>query len=122
MALVHKVNVAEKFGRFQEYWKPKIIGELNDSYIKAVKLKGEFVWHEHEREDELFFVTKGRLVIKLRDGEVELGPGEFVIVPCGVDHLPLASDEVYALLIEAKTTVNTGAVSSDRTVVELDRI
>jgi len=73
--VVQKVNVAEKFGRFQEYWKPKIIGELNDSYVKAVKLKGEFVWHEHEQEDELFFVTKGRLLIKLRDGDIHLATG-----------------------------------------------
>ncbi len=120
--MIQKVNVAEKFDLFQEPWQPKIIGELNDSYIKAVKLKGEFVWHNHEREDELFFVTKGNLVIKLRDGWVELGPGEFVIVPRGVEHLPVARDEAYALLIEAKTTVNTGDVSSERTVSELERI
>ena len=120
--VVQKVNVAEKFGRFQEHWKPKIIGELNDSYVKAVKLKGEFVWHEHEDEDELFFVTKGSLLIKLRDGEVQLASGEFVIIPRGVEHLPVADDEVHALLIEAKTTINTGAVANERTVTQPERI
>jgi mannose-6-phosphate isomerase-like protein (cupin superfamily) len=120
--VVQKVNVAEKFGRFQEYWRPKIIGDLNDSYVKAVKLKGEFVWHDHEQEDELFFVTKGRLLIKLRDGDIHLGAGEFVIIPRRVEHLPVAEDEVHALLIEAKTTVNTGAVANDRTVAQLERI
>jgi mannose-6-phosphate isomerase-like protein (cupin superfamily) len=120
--VVEKVNVAEKFARFQEYWKPKIIGELNDSYVKAVKLKGEFVWHQHEHEDEMFFVTKGRLLIRLRDGDIALAPGEFVIIPRGIEHLPVASDEVHALLVEAKTTVNTGEVSNERTVAQLDRI
>jgi mannose-6-phosphate isomerase-like protein (cupin superfamily) len=120
--MVQKVNVAEKFSRFQEHWKPKIIGELNDSYVKAVKLKGEFVWHQHEQEDELFFVTRGRLLIKLRDGEVQLSPGEFVIVPRGVEHLPVANDEVHALLVEAKSTVNTGDVANERTVAQLERI
>jgi len=120
--VVQKVNVADKFARFQEHWKPKIIGELNDSYVKAVKLQGEFVWHQHEREDELFFVTKGRLLIKLRDGEVQLAPGEFLVIPRGVEHLPVAEDEVHALLIEAKTTVNTGAFANERTVAQLERI
>ena len=119
---VRKVNVEEKFGRFQEYWRPKIIGELNDSYVKAVKLKGEFVWHEHEQEDELFFVTKGTLIIKLRDGDLQLAAGEFVIIPRRVEHLPVADDEVHALLVEAKTTVNTGTVANERTVAELERI
>lgn len=120
--MVEKVNVAEKFGRIQEYWKPKIIGELNDSYVKAVKLKGEFVWHQHEQEDELFFVTKGMLVIRLRDGDIHLAPGEFVIIPRGIEHQPVASDEVHALLVEAKTTVNTGEVLNERTVAQLERI
>ena len=120
--MVQKVNVAEKFARFQEHWKPKIIGELNNSYVKAVKMKGEFVWHEHAREDELFFVTQGRLLIKLRDGEVRLAPGEFIIIPRGVEHLPVADDAVYALLIETKTTINTGAVDNERTVTRPDWI
>jgi mannose-6-phosphate isomerase-like protein (cupin superfamily) len=117
-----KVNVAEKFALFNDHWSPKIVAELNDSYIKLVKLKGEFVWHHHENEDELFFVTKGRLVIKLRDGEVHVGPGEFVVVPRGVDHLPVAEDEVHVILIEPKTTVNTGNVVSDKTVENLQKI
>ncbi len=113
---MNKVNIAEKFGLFQEAWHPKILGELNDSYIKAVKLEGTFVWHRHEHEDELFLVVKGRLVIRLRDGEVVLDPGEFVIIPKGVEHCPVAEAEVQALLLEPKTTVNTGDVESERTV------
>ncbi len=113
---MNKVNIAEKFGLFQEAWHPKILGELNDSYIKAVKLEGKFVWHRHEHEDELFLVVKGRLVIRLRDGEVVLDPGEFVIIPKGVEHCPVAEAEVQALLLEPKTTVNTGDVESERTV------
>lgn len=120
--MIEKVNVAEKFGRFSEHWKPKIIGELNDSYVKAVKVKGEFVWHDHLTEDELFFVTKGRLRIRLRDGQIDLEPGEFAIIPHGVEHLPVADDEAHVLLLESKTTVNTGTVRNDRTVAQLERI
>lgn len=120
--MIEKVNVEQKFARFQEQWKPKIIGELNDSYVKAVKLKGEFVWHDHPTEDELFFVVKGRLVIRLRDGEVRLEPGEFAIIPRGIEHLPVAAEEAHVLLLESKTTVNTGTVSNERTVVELERL
>ncbi len=113
---MNKVNIAEKFGLFQETWHPKILGELNDSYIKAAKLKGEFVWHRHEREDELFLVVKGRLVIRVSDGEVVLNPGEFVIIPKGVEHCPVAEEEVQVLMLEPKTTVNTGEVENERTV------
>lgn len=120
--MIEKVNVEQKFARFQEQWKPKIIGELNDSYVKAVKVKGEFVWHDHPTEDELFFVVKGRLVIRLRDGEVRLEPGEFAIIPRGIEHLPVAADEAHVLLLESKTTVNTGTIVSDRTVAELERL
>jgi quercetin dioxygenase-like cupin family protein len=120
--MIEKVNVAEKFGRFSEHWKPKIIGELNDSYVKAVKVKGEFVWHDHPSEDELFFVTKGRLRIRLRAGQIELEPGEFAIIPHGVEHLPVADAEAHVLLLESKTTVNTGTVRNDRTVDEPERI
>src|ERR671937_1138263 len=120
--MIEKVNVAEKFGRFSEHWKPKIIGELNDSYIKAVKVKGEFVWHDHPNEDELFFVVKGRMLLKLRDGELSVGPGECAIVPRGVEHCPVADEETHVLLLEPKTTVNTGEVKSERTVAELERI
>jgi mannose-6-phosphate isomerase-like protein (cupin superfamily) len=119
---VEKVNVADKFALFSDYWSPKIAGELNDSYIKLAKMKGDFVWHHHESEDELFFVIKGRLLIRLRDGEVRVGPGEFVVIPRGVDHLPVAEDEVHVMLIEPKTTLNTGNVTSDRTVADLQKV
>src|ERR1700749_4333577 len=91
---MRKVNLAEKFALFADYWNPKIVGDLNDSHIKVAKLKGEFVWHHHEHEDELFLVIKGRLLIKLRNDEITLGPGEFVVIPRGVDHLPVAEEEV----------------------------
>lgn len=120
--MIEKVNVEEKFSRFQEQWKPKIIGEVNDAYVKAVKFQGAFVWHDHPTEDELFFVVKGRFTIRLRDGEVELGPGEFAVVPHGVEHMPVANEEAQVLLLEKKTTVNTGTVANDRTVAELERI
>jgi mannose-6-phosphate isomerase-like protein (cupin superfamily) len=119
---VEKVNVAEKFDQFNDYWNPKIAAELNDSYIKLAKFKGEFVWHHHEGEDELFFVTKGRLRIRLRDREVTVGPGEFVVIPRGVEHLPVADDEVHVILIEPKTTLNTGNVTNDRTVARLEKV
>jgi mannose-6-phosphate isomerase-like protein (cupin superfamily) len=119
---VEKVNVADKFALFSDYWSPKIAGELNDSYIKLAKMKGDFVWHRHEHEDELFFIIKGRLLIKLRDGEVRVGSGEFVVIPRGVDHLPVAEDEAHVMLIEPKTTLNTGNVTSDRTVADLQKV
>ena len=116
------VNVGEKFGLFSDYWSPKIAAELNDSYVKLAKFKGEFVWHHHENEDELFFVMKGQLLIKLRDREVRIGPGEFVVIPRGIDHLPVAEDEVHVILIEPKATVNTGNVVGDRTVANPERV
>ena len=120
--VVGKVNIAQKFEMFDEYWSPHIAGELNDSYVKVAKLKGEFVWHKHEAEDELFLVTKGRLTIKLRDKDVSLGEGEFVIIPKGVEHKPIADEEVHVVLIEPKSTLNTGNVQNERTVAELKRI
>ncbi len=111
-----KINIADKFGLFSDYWSPKIVGEINDSYVKLVKLKGEFVWHSHENEDEMFLVVKGRLLIKLRDGDIRIGEGEFFIVPKGVEHMPVADDEVHVLLLEPKTTLNTGNVRNERTV------
>jgi len=116
------VNLAQKFDRFDEYWSPRITGELNDSYVKLAKLKGEFVWHQHDNEDELFLVVKGHLTIKLRDRDVELDEGEFVIIPRGVEHLPVAEEEVQVLLLEPKSTLNTGNVQSERTVAELKRV
>ncbi|HVG19462.1 MAG TPA: cupin domain-containing protein [Blastocatellia bacterium] len=117
-----KVNIAEKLGLFNDLWSPKIAGELNDSHVKLCKLKGEFVWHHHEAEDELFLVVKGRLVIKLRDGQVDLEEGEFVVIPRGVDHLPVAEEEVHVLLLEPKSTLNTGNVTNERTVENLEQI
>jgi mannose-6-phosphate isomerase-like protein (cupin superfamily) len=111
-----KVNLAQKFGMFHEYWSPKIVGELNESYVKLAKLKGEFIWHYHEAEDELFLVVKGRLLIKLRDRDIWLEEGEFVIVPRGIEHLPVAEEEAQVLLLEPKSTVNTGNVQSEKTV------
>jgi mannose-6-phosphate isomerase-like protein (cupin superfamily) len=117
-----KVNLAEKFALFQAYWSPKIAGELNDSHIKLVKLKGEFVWHHHDDEDELFLVVKGKLLIKLRDKDIWLEEGEFVVIPKGVEHLPVAEDEVQVILLEPKTTLNTGNVHNERTVEHMERI
>ena len=120
--MIEKVNLAQKFDSFDEYWSPRITGELNDSYVKLAKLKGEFVWHQHDNEDELFLVVKGHLTIKLRDRDVELDEGEFVIIPRGVEHLPVAEEEVQVLLLEPKSTLNTGNVQSERTVAELKRV
>jgi len=110
------IKIFEKFALFQEYWHPKIVGELNDSYIKLAKLKGEFVWHHHENEDELFLVVKGTLVIKLSERDLTIHEGEFVIIPKGVEHLPVAEEEVQVLLLEPKSTLNTGDVQNERTV------
>jgi mannose-6-phosphate isomerase-like protein (cupin superfamily) len=120
---VETVNLKAKLSRVQEYWSPRIVGELNDAYVKVVKLKGEFVWHRHEAEDELFLVVEGRLRMQLRDGDRDLGPGELIIVPRGVEHCPLAlTDEVHVVLLEPKTTLNTGNVRNERTVEGEQRI
>jgi mannose-6-phosphate isomerase-like protein (cupin superfamily) len=119
---IEKVSLTEKLGSFQDYWSPKIVGELNDSFVKLVKLKGEFVWHHHDVEDELFLVIKGTLLMKLRDRDIRVEEGEFIIIPHGVEHLPVAEDEVHVLLLEPKSTLNTGNVVNERTVAELDRI
>src|SRR5262249_10860639 len=113
---------AQKLSLFSEHWSPKIVGELNDSYIKLVKVKGEFVWHQHEHEDELFLVVKGNLLIKLRDRDLHVSEGEFVVIPKGVEHMPVAADEVHVLLLEPKTTLNTGDVQNERTVADVQRI
>ncbi len=119
---IRTVNLAEMFGRFQDQWSPKIVGEVNDSLVKLTKLQGEFVWHHHDREDELFLVVKGRLRLKLKDKELVLGPGEFAIIPRGVEHLPIADEETHVLLFEPKSTLNTGNIHNERTVAELDRL
>lgn len=117
------VKLTDKFDLVREYWRPKIVGELNDFYVKVVKLEGEFVWHHHDAEDELFLVVEGRLRMRFRTGDRDLGPGEFIIVPRGVEHCPRAlTDEVHVVLIEPKTTLNTGNVRNERTVAQLERI
>jgi len=120
--MIEKVNLVEKFACFQEFWKPKIAGELNDTFVKLVKFQGEFVWHHHETEDELFWVVKGRMTIKFRDGDLTLNEGELVIVPRGVEHMPVAKEEVWVVLLEPKSTLNTGNVRNERTLENLERI
>lgn len=109
------VNLEDKFSQFGAHWQPKIVGELNGQYVKLAKLEGEFVWHQHENEDELFMVIKGTLLIKLRDRDVILNAGEFFIIPRGVEHIPIAEQEVEVMLFEPKSVVNTGEVRNERT-------
>ncbi len=117
------VDLADKFRRFTDRWSPKIVGEVNDMHVKVVKLAGEFVWHHHETEDELFLVVDGRLLMQFREGGREVGPGEFIIVPKGIEHCPKAlTDEVHVVLLEPKGTLNTGNVVNTRTVAGLDRL
>lgn len=111
-----KVNLADKFHSFDDTWVPKIVGELNGQYVKVVKLEGEYVWHHHEREDEMFLVLKGQMRIELRDATIELNAGEFFIVPHGVEHKPVAPQTVEVLLFEPATTRNTGNVDHDYTI------
>ena len=115
------VSLAQKFSLFSDYWSPKIVAELNGQQVKIAKLKGEFIWHHHEHEDELFLVMKGCLRIRLRDREVTINEGEFFIVPKGVEHLPIAEEEVQMVLLEPASTLNTGNVRNERTVEHLDR-
>jgi mannose-6-phosphate isomerase-like protein (cupin superfamily) len=116
------VNLQQKFAKFSEHYKPHIIGEVNDCYVKVVKLKGEFIWHHHDHEDELFLVVKGTLRMQFRDHESIIREGEFVIVPRKVEHKPVADEEVHLVLIEPKSTLNTGNVINERTVARLDTI
>jgi len=117
-----KVNLAEKFALFNDYCRPKIAGELNGQMVKLVKQKGEFLWHKHDQEDELFLVVKGRLRIRLRDRDVDLHEGEFFIVPRGIEHQPVAEEEVHVLLFEPASTLNTGNIRDEKTVEQLERI
>jgi len=119
---MHKVNLLEKFALFQDQFSPKVVGDLNDHQVKLVKLQGEFVWHHHENEDEMFLVVRGRMRMGLRTGDIELSEGEFFIVPKGTEHKPSAEQECWIVLLEPKTTLNTGNVVGERTVAELDRI
>ena len=119
--MIDKVNLEKKFSLFSKHWNPKVVGEMNDAYVKIAKIKGEFVWHQHDAEDEMFFIVKGNLVIKIRDmeeREISLSENEFVIIPKGIEHMPVAKNEVWLMMIEPKTTINTGNVFDDRTVEE----
>jgi mannose-6-phosphate isomerase-like protein (cupin superfamily) len=126
---VHKVNLKEKLSLFSDHWNPRIVGELNGQQVKLAKLQGEFIWHEHAfiwhehaQEDELFLVLKGRLTVKLRDRDVELEPGEFFIVPRGVEHQPVAAQEVHVLMFEPTSTLNTGVVRNELTRDNLETL
>src|SRR5207237_5967801 len=117
-----RVNLAEKLERFEEQWQPKIVGELNGQLVKLVKFQGPFVWHHHEDEDEMFLVVKGRFRMELRDRDIWLEEGEFLIVPRGVEHRPVADEEAWIVLFEPATTLNTGNVQNERTLHELERV
>jgi len=119
---INKVNLNEKLNTFDEHWSPKIVGELNKQHVKIAKLKGEFVMHQHEQEDELFYVIDGTLFIELADKTLELNAGEFVVIPKGVEHKPYAPNEVSVMLFEPKTTLNTGNIKNELTVSDLDNI
>ncbi|HSS99001.1 MAG TPA: cupin domain-containing protein [Terriglobales bacterium] len=118
----NKINLSEKFSLFSDYWSPRVAGELNDSYVKLVKFQGDFIWHHHENEDELFLVVKGRMLMRFRERDVWVEEGEFIIVPRGVEHMPVAKEEAQVVLLEPKTTLNTGNVQNEKTVSELERI
>lgn len=120
--MLEKVNLSDKFRLFEEHWSPKIAGEVNDSYVKLVKFQGDFVWHKHDEEDEMFLVVKGAITIRLRDGDVRLDEGELVIIPRGVEHMPVAEEEAHVLLFEPKTVLNTGDVRNERTREVLGRV
>jgi len=119
---IEKVNVSDKLARFSEHWQPKIVGEVNDALVKLVKFKGDFVWHHHDHEDEMFLVIDGHLTMELRDKTLELEPGEFVVIPHGVEHKPRADRECSVMLFEPKSTLNTGNVKNERTRPNLERI
>ena len=119
---MEKVNLAQKLQLFQEHWKPKIVGELNGQMVKLVKFQGPFVWHHHELEDEMFLVVRGRFRMEFRDRQVWLEEGEFLIVPKGIEHRPVAEEEAHVLLFEPATVLNTGNVTNERTVPTLERV
>ena len=123
MTMIRVIDLAQTFSSFKDHWSPKIVGDVNDMHVKIVKIAGEFMWHHHDVEDELFLVIRGRLLMQLRDGNREVGPGQFIIVPHGVEHCPKSlTDEVEMLLLEPKGTLNTGNLTNERTVAEPERI
>ena len=117
-----KINLAEKFSLFQEHWSPKLVARVNDMDVKLAKLQGEFVWHHHDAEDELFLVVKGRMLMQFRDHEEWIEEGEFIVVPRGVEHRPVAPEEVHLMLIEPAGTLNTGNIVNERTVEKIETI
>ena len=117
-----KVNLKQKLSLFSDHWNPRIVGELNGQYVKLAKMKGEFVWHHHENEDELFLVIKGRLLMKFRDKDVWVEEGEMIVVPAKVEHMPVAKEEVHVLLFEPASTLNTGNVTDQKTKRDLKRL
>jgi mannose-6-phosphate isomerase-like protein (cupin superfamily) len=119
---MRKVNVAEKLSMFSEHYSPKIAGELNGQLIKLVKFKGEFVWHQHDNEDEMFYVIRGSFDMHLRDEIITINQGEFIIIPRGTEHKPVASEEVEVMLFEPASTLNTGNVVNERTIYELGKV
>jgi len=119
---IRKVNLAEMFGRFHDQWRPKVVGEVNDSLVKLVKFRGEFVWHHHDYEDEMFLVVKGRMRMQLRDRDVIVEPGEFIIIPHGVEHKPVAEEDTEVVLFEPNSTLNTGNIHNERTVPKPERL
>jgi len=119
---MEKINLAEKFSLFSEHWSPKIVGELNGQQVKLVKFQGEFVWHQHEHEDELFYVVQGAFNMEFRDKIITLKEGEFLVVPRGVEHRPVAENEVYVMLFEPATTLNTGNVINEKTKEKIESI
>ena len=122
-AMPWKVNLDEKFSLFADHWNPRVLGELNGQQVKAVKLLGPFVWHRHDAEDELFLVVRGRLRMEFDEGRhIDLDPGEFIIVPRGVLHRPVAEEEVHVVLFEPRSTLNTGDLRNERTVEQLERL
>ena len=121
-AKIEKVNLSEKFRLFDEHWSPRIAGEVNDTHVKLVKFQGEFVWHHHDTEDEMFLVVKGRMRMRLRDGDIDLEEGEFIIIPHGVEHMPVADEEAHVVLLEPKSTLNTGNVRNERTRANLQHV
>ena len=116
MTMPGKVDLAEKLSLFSERWQPRVVGAVGDMHVKIAKLEGEFVWHHHAEEDEMFLVLRGTLRMRFRDGEAVLGPGQMIVVPKGIEHCPSADEEVHILLVEPKTTVNTGSAGGERTV------
>lgn len=119
---MEKVNVNQKLSLFTEHWSPKIVGELNGQHVKLVKFKGEFVWHKHDNEDEMFYVLKGSFTMQLRNGDIEINENEFIIIPKGVEHRPVAIEEVSIMLFEPAGTVNTGSTKNELTKTNLDKI